>query len=96
MPRIEENLEDARADAKANAGRAGEAERQLAAANASLTAACAELERERLALAGAQTEIRELRAATNQADARVADLAKDVAVLGAKLEAAQAFVEPSP
>lgn len=89
MPRLEKDLEDARAEAKAATGRAGQAERKLAAADASLAAASADLERDRAALAGVQLEIKEIRQAKEQAEAKAADLAKSVAVCCAKLEASE-------
>lgn len=90
LPRLEKDLEAARVDAKTNASRAGEAERKLAAAEASLTAATADLERERATLAGVQAEVKEIRAAKEQAAAHAADLEKSVAVSAAKLESAEA------
>lgn len=93
MPRLEKDLEEARAEAKNASNRAGEAERKLAGAEASLAAASFDLERERNALAGLQVEIKEIRQAKDQSEAKAADMAKSVAVLGAKLDAAQAQIE---
>lgn len=89
MPRLEKDLEDARAEAKALAGRAGEAERKLAGTEASLAAATADLERERKAIDTLQGEIKEIRAAKEKAEKLAAGLETVVGRLETKLEAAE-------
>lgn len=93
MPRLEKDLEDARGEAKANGSRAGEAERKLAGAEASLAAATADLARERSALDALQLEVKEIRAAKEKAEKVASGLETIVGRLETKLELAEKQIE---
>ena len=71
MPRLEKDMEEARSEAKANGQRASEAERRLAAAEATLTATTADLERERKEITVLKTENKSLSAELGTARVQV-------------------------
>lgn len=93
MPRLEKDLEDARNEARTNASRAGEAERKLAGAEASLSAATADLARERSALDALQLEVKEIRAGKEKAEKVAAGLETVIGRLETKLELAEKQIE---